>query len=294
MPENWIVIHVAVTMLYVLIRARAQQGQAFCEFFIVLLIPGLGLAFLLTTLLIRRFGFREDPAYMYDSFHNNRPLFRDYSRREANIIPLEDVLALEDAQTKRLLMGEVIRRNALHNNELLFKAVKDADSEVSHYAVSVASGRIEEMEAALSRLGKELGQNPTDSDILVQYVKIMGAYLKLGFLDEVSQRKFTTAYAEALATLISHAAPDKEQFTAKIDCELALGNYDEAAQFCESFMSVFPRQEEPYLMYIKLYYLQQDAENLHAVICRLKDTDIRFTNRALQSIRFWERGEQYA
>jgi hypothetical protein len=293
MLVNLAIGYVVLSLVYFFVRSRSNRAQALTELWIALLIPGFGLIFLLlvgSAKILRLTG--EDPSYMYRDFKIPHTNLGNFTREEADIIPIQDVLTLDDTKTKRALLGDVIKKDVLINKNVLYKAVKDPDSEVSHYAVSVVTQKIEEMETILFQLEKRLDSDSANIEVLKQYVEVMEIYVKMGFLDEVSQRKSEEAYVYALEKLLALDASEKRYFIEKIDFELKLGHFKKAENYCGLFMSSFPGDEDPYVMYIKLYHRMNNYQKLQEKIRQLKGSDIRFTNKALETIRFWDGGEQ--
>ena len=289
-----LVVHGVVSLLYLLIAAKKNKSQAISEFVIVFAMPVFGWVFLLSIRLFEILRFRnEDPSYLYLDFKNNHPVLGDSMRREANIIPIEDALLLDDTKMKRALLTDAIKQNVLNNNNLLLRAVQDKDREVSHYAVSAVTNTIENLESRLFQLEKKLRKDPSNKDDLKQYADNMGDYLRIGFLDEISQKKSEKAYADILETLISLDATEGKYFIEKINYEMKLENYTKAEAFCEIFLEHFPDSEVPYILYIKLYRQLKDYRKMQEKVKQLKACPSRFTINALKIIRFWDGGEQH-
>lgn len=287
--------HSAVSLLYFfIILARQNKSQAVSEGLIVFCIPVFGLIFLLGVRVAELWRFRrEDPSYMYSEFKNSRPVLGGIVRREANIIPIQDALFLKDVKMKRALLTDAIKQNVLSNNNLLFKAVRDEDREVSHYAVSAVTNIIEKLEALLFRLEKRLRETPGDVGDLKKYADAMDSYLRIGFLDAISQQKGEKNYAAILETLLSLDTTEKKYFIKKINCEIKLNHYEKAEEFCAAFLKHFPGDEEPYILYIKLYRQMEDYPRLQEKVRQLKASPIKLTINALETIRFWDGGGQY-
>lgn len=288
------VVHTVVSLLYFFMAASKNKSQAISEFLIVFSIPIFGLIFLLGLRLFDFFRFKnEDPSYMYQEFKNSNSVLGDIIRRKANIIPIEDALFLDDAKLKRTLLTDAIKQDVLRNNNLLLRAVRDSDREISHYAVSAVTTTIEKMESQLFHLEKKMRSDPNNNDNLRQYADTMSDYLQIGFLDKISQKKSEKAYASMLENLISLDATEKKYFIEKINYEIKLENYIKAEEFCEKFLEYFPNSEMPYILYIKLYSQLKNYNGLQEKVKQLKASPIQFTVNALEIIRFWDGGEHY-
>ena len=282
------ITHLMITLVYYFVRVKTKKNttKALVEAVLVFCIPGYGLIFMLIMNIAPDPS--EDPSYMYKDFRDERLLLREFNLQEADILPVHDVLLLADAGTKRELLLEVIKRNVLQSNELLFKATRDSDREISHYAVSMVTSKLQTLETAMYELEKELAKYPDDIISLKQYADVIGNYLKIGFLDNNSELMRKKTYAQVLATILSLDQTEKKFFIDKINCEISLQNYDEAEKFCALFLKNFNDHEEPYLQYIKLYYFRREYEKINQYIAKLKATNIKFSNQALNIVRFWD------
>lgn len=288
---NFIIIHIAITVGYFFLASKKDSCQAFCEAVIVLLLPGVGVAFLIFINTLKLLSEdKQDPAYVYQDFKHRQPTVRRPLKQEADIIPMSEVLKLDDTATKRKILGDVIKRDLLHNREALFDAVQDADSEVSHYAVSVVTHRIAEIESLLFELRQKNRQNPDNPEILRQYAEGLNFYLQLGNLDEVSRVRCEQEYGEVLESLIFLDGKEKRYFIELINCHIKNSNYEQAEYICRVFREKFPLAEEPYLAEIKLNYYLQNYAAISTTINQLKQVNITFTKEALQVVRFWDGG----
>ncbi len=295
MLNELILFHVTVSFIYYLIRARHHRGQAGCEAAVAFLIPGFGLAFLLLTAIFAKLHFADgDPSYVYRSFENNSLPLLEHDRQADNIIPIQDALLLEDINTKRRLLSAAVKDNVLQNSEVLLNAIRDEDSEISHYAVSMVNRRSRDSGEAFYRLQKRVQQAPDDITVLKQYVNAVDVYLKNNPIDIVSRVKMQRISAAVLERLLGLDRSEKKYFLMKINSEIELKNYQQAQKFCRLFRQSFPHREEPYLVSIKLAYYLLDNLKIRQVIWGLKHSDIQFSKAALDIIRFWDQGERNA
>lgn len=295
MFNELIFFHVTVCVMYYMIRAQHNGGQAFCETAIVFFIPGFGLAFLVLLRIFEKLKFAdEDPSYIYKNFENDCIPLLEHDQQTDSILPMQDALLLEDTKTKRRLLSDAIKKDVLQNNNILLSAVRDEDSEISHYAVSMVNRKIRDLEAVFYRLHKKLKATPNDVTALKEYVNVVDVYLKSSSLDTVSQVKLQEDYTAILERLLHLDGSEKKYFLMKINCEIELQNYKKAEEFCHLFLQHFPHSEEPHLLSIKLSYYLLDYQKIRQAIQGLKNSEVQFSKEALEIIRFWDRGEPNA
>lgn len=295
MLNELIFLHILSTFIYYIIRTRQNRGQAFCEGVIAFLIPGCGLAFLLVMWGIRSLKLTdEDASYMYKDFESDCIPLQAHENRELKILSMQDVLLLDDTKTKRTLLCDAVKRDVLCNSDALLKAIRDEDSEISHYAVSMVKRKMSDLEAVFYRLSKELRETPDNVTILKKYANVVDVYLKSSFMDEVSRKKLQQDYAMNLERLLLSDRTEEKYFSMKINCEIELRNYKKAEEFCQLFLDLFSDAEEPHLLNIKLSYYLQDRQKVQQAIQRLKTSKTQFSNHAMEIVRFWDRGEYHA
>lgn len=292
MLNELLILYLAAALGYFLLNIRSDRCQTVCELFIILLLPGIGIMLLLVVRLLKRLNKdSKSPAYLYEDFKRpTRRITSSTQENESDILPISDVLLLDDAKTKRAVLGGVIKRDLLSSREALFTAAKDQDSEVSHYAVSVVTQRLAELEASFYDLRQKRRETLDSPEVLQQYAEVINSYLQLSHLDKLSQARFEQEYTEVLEALISLTDTRTKYFTELINNHLKTGNYERAEYICKAFLKKFPYTEEPYLQTIKLYYCLKDYQSLQQTVEQLKKTNIKFTNQALQAVRFWDGG----
>lgn len=293
--NEWLLIHFTTFFVYYLIYSRQQRERAFCEAMLVLFIPLFGLLLLLIVKIFeKRYLSCEDPSYVYRSFEHEQAFFMEHEQQSEAVLAMQDVLLLTDTGTKRKLLGAAIRKDILRNNEVLLTALRDEDTEISHYAVSLVSRRIRDLEEVFYRLQKRLAEVPTDVPALREYIDAIDVYLKSSNMDAASRNSLQQEQIVLLERLLHLDRPEEKYFLMKIEGEIELKNYEKAEVFCQMFIECFPDSEQPYLSNIKLAYHLADARKIQQSIRQLKNSAISFSQRALAVIRFWDRSEQHA
>ena len=285
-----ILLHCIVTAAYfILNQPRSRKIQNVCETGFIFFIPVFGLVILLMIRLLSRF-FQPDPQLASEKLEHQRSIFANMMRYDENVIPLHDAGLLNSQEQKRQLFTEAIKRGVLENHEILKEAIRDDDREVSHYAVSMVTTKIEQLEMRLFELEERLQQGPAEKHMvqLRAYIKTLDAYLSLDFLDRATKRKRVEEYCAALQELLEASPLEEHAYVERIRYEIWLGTYDEALKTCAAYQKAFPEAEEAYLRFIEVYAKLQDRERLQAKLDALKKSPLKLTIRALQVIRFWD------
>lgn len=288
-------LHVIVSVIFFIIRSQCNKGQALCETVAVFLLPGFGLLFFLA---LKIFEFLklavEDPSYIYKNFENDCAPLLEHDRQADDILPVQDALLLNDKKIKRKILSDAIKKDILKNNTVLLSAVRDEDTEISHYAVSVVNRKNRDLQEVFYRLQEKIRNAADDIAILKEYADAVDVYLKSSSLDAASRMKLQQEHIAALERILHLDKTDKKYYLMKINCEINMKEYNKAEASCRLFLQKFPQCEEPYLLYCKAAYYLQDHQKIKQGIQGLKDSQIQFSQEALEAIRFWDRGEQNA
>ena len=85
-----------------------------------------------------------------------------------DLIPLEEALLLQDKETARWMIMEMVSRTPDRFTELLFLARKDEDTEVVHYATTLIAEVSRQYDIRLQKLNKRYHQNPDDFRVCIQ------------------------------------------------------------------------------------------------------------------------------
>lgn len=283
-------LHIIFSLGYLLWHMKTNFSQALCEFIIIICLPVFGITYLILGKLLHKISYNTfgEGAYKHDKLTNPKIELGSINEYDTNIIPLSDVLYLDNIAEKRTILTNAIRQDSLTDHKLLFKAIKDADREVSHYAAAMFTNMIEKLEAKLFTLEKNLRESPNNFELQTAYTNTMEEYLRIGFLDNFSKEKSLHQYKNVLQKIIQSPLAKVDHYTALFECEISLGNYSQAEKTCENFLNKFPSNEAPYLLYIKLYHHLKSYENLKLKIQELKKSPIHISPNALKIIRFWD------
>lgn len=289
----WLVLwHVIFSLIYFYWRTRTSYSQAVCEFIICVSIPVFGILYLLLGNMLHKFAYNNigESEYLKEKLVHLKVGVGAVKQYMANVIPLSDALYLDDVVNKRELLTNAIRQDTLTDHRLLFKAVRDNDREISHYAASMLTAMLENMETELFRLEQQLQAQPDNYECQIAYVEQMAEYLTIYLLEPLRKAKYLQQYRLVLWKLINSPFAKEQHYANLFDCELNLGNYVQAEALCQQYLQDAAGNEEPYLLYIKLYQHLKNYKALHQKLSELKSCPICLSPKALNIIRFWDRG----
>jgi hypothetical protein len=222
-----------------------------------------------------------------NSDSSNSYLRRPDVIKEKNIVPIEEALFINNEKIKRMLMTNVLKQDTNSSIWVLKKALQDKDTETSHYAAAALMEIKRKLTLSLQELDLKFENDKNDIDISKTYAGVIKKYIESGMLDEKSIKSHRYQYINVLKSIIKLDKENTCYFVEKINTELELEEFENVFQSCSEFMEEHSGLEEPYLMYLKLYYLVRDSINFRKVLETLRNSRVKLTYNALCKIRFW-------
>lgn len=208
-------------------------------------------------------------------------------KRELNLIPMEEALLMNDIHIKRKMMLELIKDNMGKYPEILKMALSNEDSETSHYAATAVVELRRKMTLSLQTWSNRYKMKASEQDVLVNYANVLSESLHSNILDESNYNSVKSIYRVLLKELLDINGLEQKYYIDKISYDIEDGDYLSALFYSERFITAFPRNEEPYMLYLKLYYLLHEKEHFDAILKKLEDTSIVLTKHTWSNISFW-------
>ena len=207
--------------------------------------------------------------------------------REVNVAPMEDALFLNNSTERRKLIIHALREDVDRYLDFLNKALDNDDPETTHYAASGIMEKKRRLSNSLQELAVKFEADRKDKQITIPYADVLKNYLNSGLMDDKSYIKYKYIYANVLQNLLEVHTSEEQYFIDIINSELELGNFEKALEYCDKFMEHHPKSENTYLQKIKVYFYAKDNKKLQSVLLRFKQSDIKFSNDALNTVRYW-------
>jgi len=213
--------------------------------------------------------------------------------KELNVIPIEDALLVNDYLTRRKVMIDVLKEDAMQYIDVIKRAVLNEDTETSHYAVSAIMEVKRKLSISLQELSVKFEKHKEDNHVAKTYAQVLKNYMLSGYLDDQTQRKYKYTYIQTLDQILNNGGDDMEIFEEKIKTELELNELFKAEQTCRQYLKKYPHEENPYINLLNVYYTTRSTTNMQEVLEDLKKSSVRLSNRALTIVRYWSEGSGY-
>lgn len=213
--------------------------------------------------------------------------------RELAVVSIEEALMISDFTTRRRVMLDLLKQDAMKYLDILQTAVMNDDTETSHYAVTAVIEVKRELSLLLQKLSVEFSQNPQDRHVAETYVQVIKEYLRSGFLDKQSTKNYRMTYIQVIQTMIDNEQATEALFNEKINMEITLGELQAAEKTALLFKEHYPQSEKPYLQLLAIYCELKSASKFRIILNNLKNAPITLTNEALVTVRYWSTGVKH-
>ena len=211
-------------------------------------------------------------------------------QQELDVIPIEDALVVSENKTRRKVLIDVLKQDAVNYLEILQRAVSNEDKETSYYAVSAIMEAKRKLQLALQDLAVKFESDPTDQLVVKTYAEVLHAYMRSGFLDDRTLLKYRYTYRTVLLKWIELDKCCEWAYQECVNLELTLGSFAEAEKMARLYVDALPDSEGAYLSLMKVYYEIRSVQRLQQALDSLKNSPIKLSNQALTMVRFWSEG----
>ena len=290
-----ILIHLLISLIYFAFCLKYLEIQeSIYRFIIVLVLPVFGLIFFILVGIFKKIIKVSDnilesyEKYIKDSDEISYVKGIDF-KEEINIIPVTDSLFLSSNKEKRSYLINLLKKDYSSHIKVLRKALVSDDTEISHYAGAAIMEIKKQFESLLKSANEKYENNKDDIEVLREYIDIIKRYLNSGIPDRVDYNEYKITYSYILEKFLLKNPAIKEYFSEKISCDIELGNFESAKEFCKKFSFYFPNDEEPYLMLMKFFYATNNYKSLNKVIDFLKNTKLKLSEKIKNILNYWER-----
>jgi len=210
-------------------------------------------------------------------------------RKEMNTVSLEETLSMEDVSEKRQQLISALKKDVSKHIDKLRLALRDSDSETSHYAASAISELKRNLELQIQSFTVEHEENKGNIEFEKDYREILIEYINSGFLDVVTKKRVQYTFIEVLETLIEGLEDNETYYFEIINTLTELKEIEKAREYCNKLIEVY-EDEDVFITIMNYYYQIKDKEGLLKTLDSMKNSPIKLTQRGISIIRTWMSG----
>lgn len=289
-----LLISTVVFIIFKIFRIKSRN----IYFLLMTIIPGIGIVFVATLSICKKLIKTDNGRELLDrenEFDKSISLLiREAElKNKKELIPVEDALALNDDHIKRKVVIDALKSETYDYLGFLMSALKDEDTETSHYAATAVTDLRRKLTINLQKMEKEYRENQYDKEIAKEYTDIIKRCIESKLLDRKTENRLLCKNKEVLEILVDKYGYNEEYLDEMIRLYITLGEYDRAKFLCNNYIKNFGKSEKPYIFLLEIYYNLRDKKSFNKTIKSLIESNITLDNKNLKILEFWIEGEEY-
>ena len=297
-----IVIHILICIwTYLGIKSGAMPVKMYV-FPVVVFVPAAG--FICCLIISRQMFLHENGDWDTgtDRLKINEETYRSFltapEEEQKEIIPLEEVLIVNDAKVRRKLIMDILHDDPERYMDILMQARLNEDVEVVHYATTAMAELSKSYDDRLQKLAQACEKDPDDKETLDRYCSFLKQYLENGLAEGQLEITRRTQYSRLLerkkdlemqGELTEKKLRDLERtYLDLIKNEFAMSHDEQAEKLLQEMERLFDGTEEYLMLQAELYARLGMGEELKKQIRKIKDSGIYLSSRNRAALEFWK------
>lgn len=258
---------------------------------IIMLVPVAGVVAAVAAEYLERVGKCGTRTIMQDNTHlENMDMIVHLTNeiRQESTIPIQEVLRINEAQTRRQMILDIIRLDPAHHIPQLQEACLNSDLEVSHYASTALMELQREYELSIQRADAEFLNDQDNLHKLCNVIQQIQRYIDSGMINVNTVPIYRLRLEHLLNLQMKHMPHDMQTKIAAVDNYLALKKFQEACILSDELIQNWPNSEQPWLTRIKVCSIMRDGDGLQKALRVIHHRGVYLSPEGKRIVRFWQ------
>jgi hypothetical protein len=285
-----IITHVLLVSIYITLIFTRRSSLTPANILPTLCIPFFGvLSALIADLVNLPIKNGEGPDSIGKLSHSEDVYWKSIEKREEaqNIVPLEEALIINDRETRKKLILEVLLDDPMKNIDILLIARENNDVDTAHYANTTISKIQRGFQLQVQQLAVEHEADPDNIDLLNRYIETLENFIESGLSEAFLLKRQRVIFADLLDKKISLDGWDKETLLKKIRNCLALKDINAAVEANEILIKNFPDDEQSWISALQISVAGHDSMRLEETINEINRRNIDWSLPGKEQISTW-------
>ncbi len=285
-----IITHFVIAAVYTVLIFTRRSTLTHANILPILCVPFFGVLSALTADLVNKTNQHKEDPDPIETFSLSEDIYwKSIKKREEakNIVPLEEALIINDRQTRKKLILEMLLDDPMKNINILLLARENNDVDTAHYANTTIAKIQRNFQLQVQQLSVEHEADPDDSSILNNYIEILGNFIESGLSEAFLLKRQRVAFADLLEKKISLDGWNKKILLKKIHNCLALKDLNTAIEANEILKENFPDDEQTWINALRISVAGYDAVRLEKTIEEINSRKISWSSSGKEQISTW-------
>jgi len=285
-----IITHFVIAAVYTVLIFTRRSTLTHANILPILCVPFFGVLSALAADLVNITNqYKEDPDPI-ETFSLSEDIYwKSIKKREEakNIVPLEEALIINDRQTRKKLILEMLLDDPMKNINILLLARENNDVDTAHYANTTIAKIQRNFQLQVQQLSVEHEADPDNSRILNNYIEILGNFIESGLSEAFLLKRQRVAFADLLEKKISLDGWNKKILLKKIHNCLAIKDLNTAIEANEILKKNFPDDEQTWINALRISVADHDAVHLEKTIGEINHRKISWSSSGKEQVSTW-------
>lgn len=285
-----LIVHLIIACLYaaLILLKWSSLSPAFIP--IIFFIPDFGILSALVAEITNRLKDKLGDTGEIETVKLEQDIYWKTIRRQAQsegIVPLEEALIINDRQTRKKLVLEMLLDDPKKNIDILLLARENNDVDTAHYANTTIAKIQRDFQLQVQQLAAAYETDPHDTAALDAYIETLGQFIDSGLSEAYLLRRQRLILASLIDHKIEQDGWTKELLQQKINNHIALGELNAATETNEHLHENYPRDEQTWINDLKISVAAHDAARLQATKDGIKRADIQWSPANREKVNLW-------
>jgi hypothetical protein len=287
-----IIINTAIAYIYAYHLKKCEKPYFISAFVIAEAIPLFGVIIIYSAVSIIKGKSCDSTRINFDVDYESNSEFDicdDSKLDSTNIVSISDALLLKDINLKRKILFYSFKGNWTFLYPFLLRALKDNDTEVVHYASAIITDYRRKIYEKFEKAKEKFLLDSSDNNIVKEYINAFYDLICFEKLNEDDVKLKRLDFEKGLQLyFLQNKYIEKIYYIRKIKNEIALEEFESAYDTCMSFISEYPKSDDPYLALLELYYYSKQELQFKDILLHIKNKEIPLSCESSDIACFWE------
>lgn len=210
---------------------------------------------------------------------------------QAEAVPLEEAILVNDAHTKRGLLMEVLQRNPEDYIELLKKARMSDDTELTHYATTTMMEIQSGYELSIHEIENLLEQEESYKN-WSSYKNQLKRYIDSGLISGSILAIYREKLVLATEKIMSYEPENRKIVWESIENLIELGNFQKAEELIVQCYGKWFEDEQLYQLMVTYCWETGKGEKIPEVLTLITKNEVYLSSEGKKWFDFWSKKEQ--
>ena len=216
-----------------------------------------------------------------------RSIIAPKEESDRNIVPLEEVLLIDEAAMRRDLIMNVLNDDPENYIDMLKQARMNDDVEVVHYAITGMVELSKEYESRLQKIEYRYAKEPENQQLISEYCDFLQEYLSQGLLEGQMELVQRNQYIKLLKKKLKFKE-DLHTYVCLAENQMQTKEYEQVLKSLERMDKKWHRNEEYWILRIRYYVELKQGKELKETLEQIQQEHIYLSAKGKEALAFWQ------